>query len=231
MANLKYYIIIIALLVASVLIFVVSYRKGPIVQVKGDDVYDWGVVLEGASLSHDFVLKNIGDQVINVKRVKSSCGCVEVKLSRKSLLSGEEANVTVKYIGRPLTSKEVLQVWVETNDPKNPVTTLVMTGQVELQVFWHPRTVSFFCEQKDTADKSATVEVVTDFVDKFALEEVSTSSEKISVSTDKNSKGITCKVQPGPNCPKGNWVENFKLRLKIGDYIRDIEIPVYLMIQ
>lgn len=230
MANLKYYILIGALLGAAVLVLLIGPDKGPIVQVKGDNIYDWGMVLEGASLSHDFILKNIGDQVLNVKKVKAGCGCVSAKISRKSIDPGEEAIVTVEYRGRPLTSKEVLQVWVETNDPQNPVTTLVMTGRVQLQVFWYPAAVSFFCEQGGT-DRSRVVEVVTDFVDEFVIEEVATSSEKISVSLDKSPKGITCKVQLAPDCPEGNWAENVKLRAKIGDYYRDINIPVYLMIR
>ena len=46
-----------------------------------DDAKDFGKVKQGETLTYEFVFKNEGDDVLNVKDVETSCGCAAAIIS------------------------------------------------------------------------------------------------------------------------------------------------------
>ncbi len=93
--------------------------------------HDFGSVVEGDPVRHDFVIENKGSSPLLMEKVKPDCGCTTVSYT-KEIPPGGKGTVSVEvntrgYGGRRL-SKRVL---VETNDPENPEFYLKIGGNVE----------------------------------------------------------------------------------------------------
>ena len=93
--------------------------------------HDFGSVVEGDPVRHDFVIENKGSSPLLMEKVKPDCGCTTVSYT-KEIPPGGKGTVSVEvntrgYGGRRLSKR----VMVETNDPENPEFYLKIDGNVE----------------------------------------------------------------------------------------------------
>ncbi len=207
-----------------------SFNRQPCIDFPDGAVHDYGVVDEGEMISHGFMIKNVGGKPLQIKNVKTGCGCAGAKAETNQLQPGETSKITVSYKGRPTRHEEVLQIWLETNDPKKPITQLLLKCKIHLKVFWYPKTASIFCTQAG-ASVSREIRFLTNSTEKFELGEIRTSSERITACWAKDDEGIKCIIALNPDCPKGNWVDRVILQIAVGAHRSDIIIPVNLMIK
>ena len=93
-------------------------------------VYDFGTVVEGATVTHAFVITNAGDQALEIKAVRATCGCTATALSKTSLLPGESVSLeaTVDTAGFGGSISKV--IYVESNDPSSPTAVVHIEGTV-----------------------------------------------------------------------------------------------------
>ena len=93
-------------------------------------VCDFGAVLEGAFVTHKFILSNGGDEPLSIERVWTSCGCTTTALAKTNLAPGEsvalEAIVDTAGFGGAISKS----IYVESNDPATARLTLRMVGTV-----------------------------------------------------------------------------------------------------
>ena len=93
-------------------------------------IYDFGTVIEGVFVTHEFILSNTGDEPLTITRVRVACGCTTTTLSKTTLAPGESVRLegsldTYHYKGR--ISKNI---YVESNDPQDARLALRFTGVV-----------------------------------------------------------------------------------------------------
>ena len=108
-------------IVVSLVLLVVLSGVGAFAapQITVDEaVYQFGAVLEGAMVTHTFVLTNAGDETLTITNVSTTCGCTTTDLVKKTLTSGESVNLDVRfdsvgYGGQTITKL----INVESNDP------------------------------------------------------------------------------------------------------------------
>lgn len=93
-------------------------------------VYDFGSVFEGIAVAHTFMIKNSGDEVLEISGVSASCGCTAAELASKSIAPGESValDVLVNTTGFGGTISKAITVY--SNDPESPLLSLRVTGQV-----------------------------------------------------------------------------------------------------
>jgi len=94
--------------------------------------YDFGVVVEGESVSHVFVLENRGAEELTIDRVRTGCGCTVARLTTQSLAPGESTELQVVFrtdgYGGHVVSKSIT---IYTDDPVTPELYLFIRGTVE----------------------------------------------------------------------------------------------------
>lgn len=95
-------------------------------------------VMEGAFVTHVFVLTNVGGKMLEIERVRVSCGCTAMALSKTTLEPGESVELeavldTVGYGGREI----IKTIYVESNDPRTPRLMLAMKGEVRALAPYH----------------------------------------------------------------------------------------------
>ncbi len=93
--------------------------------------YDFGNVDEGKVVEAKIGLKNTGDDVLEIKDVKTSCGCTAALLSSKKLNPGENGTIKIELDTSNRSGKMVRTVTLYTNDSSNPNQTITLSVNIE----------------------------------------------------------------------------------------------------
>jgi hypothetical protein len=79
-------------------------------------VWDFGRIKEGEVAKHNFILKNVSREVINLKEVTTSCGCATSKLKKTALGPGEATEVEISFNSRGFSGAVEKYVYVKTDN-------------------------------------------------------------------------------------------------------------------
>ena len=94
-----------------------------------EDSWDFGEITPDEFPTHIFKFKNIGDEVLIIKGTKVSCeSCIEPLFSTKELNPGEEGELKITVNSLSMLGRFTKRIYVETNDPINPRTTITVSG-------------------------------------------------------------------------------------------------------
>ncbi len=118
----------IALLLVVISLTVVAQPK---LEVVGGDTYNWGQIKPSANpLKGTLKLKNAGNQPLEIKSVKPSCGCTATKLDKEILQPGEVASVDVSLNIGTATGQVTKTVTITSNDPNNETKIVWLKAEV-----------------------------------------------------------------------------------------------------
>jgi len=62
-----------------------------------EDSYDFGDIIQGELVAHEFVVRNIGNDKLLINSAKGSCGCTVPVWPKEPILPGEEATIKVTF--------------------------------------------------------------------------------------------------------------------------------------
>jgi hypothetical protein len=124
------------IILAMVLVFVLTGNlgfadKGPKIQFK-ELKWDFGNKKQGEVLTHTFSFKNAGDETLVIRRVRTSCGCAAAMLSKKELDPGEKGELQAKFNTQGYYGEQNKFIYVESNDPSESVTQLMISASIEV---------------------------------------------------------------------------------------------------
>ncbi len=91
--------------------------------------FDFGNLKKGDSLKHTFVLKNIGDNILNIKKALPSCKCTVVKGYNKNVKPGKISEIKIVFVADK-SGKVEKNIILETNTAP-PFHVLTLTGEVK----------------------------------------------------------------------------------------------------
>lgn len=101
--------------------------------------YDFQSVVDGTIVTHAFIIENQGKAPLNIKKVRTSCGCTTADYS-KVIAPGEEGNITIKGNTRGYGGKTFSKIiTVLTNDPKQKQMKFHINGKVESLMLIEPK--------------------------------------------------------------------------------------------
>jgi hypothetical protein len=106
-----------------------GFAKGPRIHVDAPE-YNFGIADSQSVIEHTFVIKNTGDETLDVASVKSTCGCAVASLGERFVPPGGETRVGVKLTLRGRKGRLSKSILVSTNDPKKSPYRLTMAGEV-----------------------------------------------------------------------------------------------------
>ena len=96
-------------------------------------VYDFGTVVVGQVVKHVFVLTNTGSQTLEIKEVKSTCGCTTAGAWTRTIEPGKGGTIPVEFHTDHVNGPVTKPVMVTCSDTNQPGLTLELKG-----VVWHP---------------------------------------------------------------------------------------------
>src|SRR5579885_3719482 len=59
--------------------------------------FDFGTVLEGTPVKHEFTIRNVGQADLIIGQVQASCGCTVAKADKQRLRPGEQTRLPVTF--------------------------------------------------------------------------------------------------------------------------------------
>ncbi len=92
--------------------------------------YDFGQVPRGEHVKYNFVVSNVGGDLLKINDVRASCGCTAAKPEKDKLAPGESTNIKVDFNSTGRQGQQTKIITVKTNDPNNPEIKFKLTGEV-----------------------------------------------------------------------------------------------------
>jgi hypothetical protein len=105
--------------------------------------YAFGARDESESVTHEFVIRNIGDAPLEITRVRPACGCTVARMNTSRIPPGSEGRLLTTFILKRRSGAQRKSIRVHSNDPDTPVTTLWLTGTVHQELAFEPSALSF----------------------------------------------------------------------------------------
>lgn len=103
--------------------------------------FDFGEIDNNQVVEHTFVVRNDGDGVLEIARVRPACGCTVASISSQRLEPGQTADITSRLSLQGRVGVQHKTIAVESNDPNNPVFTLTMKGTALTEVVVNPQRI------------------------------------------------------------------------------------------
>jgi hypothetical protein len=82
--------------------------------------YDFGSVAEGKIVSHTFKIVNKGKATLDIKDIKTSCGCTAALVSNKQISPGKEGTLKIDLDTKNRQGKLSRAITITSNDPDEP---------------------------------------------------------------------------------------------------------------
>jgi len=92
--------------------------------------HDFGVVKEGKVVDYEFKFSNKGKSTLEIKDIKTSCGCTAALVSEKKLMPGQVGTLKVELDTKNRTGKMSRSITITSNDPKEPDKILTIYAEV-----------------------------------------------------------------------------------------------------
>lgn len=108
-----------------------------------DPVFEFGERDSEEKVTHEFVVKNAGDESLQITDVKTTCGCTVAKPEVNTLAPGEETKVTVTFNTKGKQGVQNKKITVLTNDPATPQYYLELKGTVLSLIMMEPSIINF----------------------------------------------------------------------------------------
>jgi Protein of unknown function (DUF1573) len=92
--------------------------------------YDFGTIMQGDKVSHDFEIYNLGTGELRIINVRASCGCTAANPAKTNLAPGDSTKLTVVFNSMGKMGRQNKIVYIKTNDPSNTVYNVRFNGNV-----------------------------------------------------------------------------------------------------
>lgn len=163
-----------------------------------EPVFDWGSVLQGEVVIHEFELKNLGGSPLKIERVKPSCGCTTVDFA-KVIAPGGTGKITLRVDTKKFSGTIRKTAEVATNASK-VTQRLTMTGKIELAVEVEPK-LPRIQVVRGVPIKPLSISLKKAGSHEFKLNKVSTKDEFITLATKEVEPGGLYELTVTPKLP------------------------------
>lgn len=87
--------------------------------------FDFGDIQYGQIVKYTFLVKNIGQEILEIKRIGTSCGCTKAEIAQEKIEPGDEAQLLVTYdtgamSGTHAKGRQERIIYIKSNDSVNP---------------------------------------------------------------------------------------------------------------
>ncbi len=110
-----------------------AQQKAPKLEVT-DREHDFGILKDGEIVTHEYVIKNIGNDLLRIEQVRSSCGCTAVLPEKDRIEPGDFTTIKVTFNTYRRIGKQKKYVYVFTNDPNESDIRLSFTADVKREI-------------------------------------------------------------------------------------------------
>ncbi len=92
--------------------------------------HDFGIIKEGVVVDHVFKFSNIGKKPLEIKDVRSSCGCTVAKPNKMIFAPGENGELKVSFDSKNRSGRTSRTITMVTNDSVEEYYTLTIYAEI-----------------------------------------------------------------------------------------------------
>jgi len=92
--------------------------------------FQFGTVNHGDVIDYEFEFTNTGKSDLEIRHIKTSCGCTAASSTLSSIKPGEKASIKASFNTKGKHGKQTKTITVTTNDPSQPNVAISMIGEV-----------------------------------------------------------------------------------------------------
>ena len=104
-------------------------KRAPVIYVE-EKVHNFGTVKSGTKVKYNFVIENHGKNDLKILKVQASCGCTATTTANKVVKRKKSTTIEVVFDTKRRYGMQHKKIKVITNDPRNPVIYLKITGAI-----------------------------------------------------------------------------------------------------
>lgn len=98
--------------------------------------FDFGDIQYGQIVEQDFLVKNAGNEILEIKKVATSCGCTTAKIDKEMIAPGESVRLNVRYDSGAMGSshgkgRQERIIYIKSNDSLNPQAEAIIYANVQ----------------------------------------------------------------------------------------------------
>lgn len=129
---------------------------GPKIQF-ASTAYDFGHVISGTLVKHDFVFTNTGDATLEITGVTPGCGCTTIGEWTHTVEPGKTGVIPIQFNSTGYNQPVTKTPWLTCNDKNQPRITLQLHGTVLKAVEYSQQFVSFIISPDSTGETNAVI--------------------------------------------------------------------------
>jgi len=105
--------------------------SGPVITFQ-EKSWDFGEIDSEEIPSHTFILKNTGDELLIIERIKVTCeSCIDVRLSGKDILPEESAELIITVNSLDMIGHFSKRIYLKSNDPNHSQVVIIVSGFIK----------------------------------------------------------------------------------------------------
>lgn len=106
-----------------------AVAQAPILKLEGQDI-KFGEMFETGTLQREVIIRNAGKSNLSLRALQPNCTCMTAEPDKNELKPGEAGKIKITFIpkGRPGIQNKSIAVY--SNDPRNPVQRITLSGFV-----------------------------------------------------------------------------------------------------
>jgi hypothetical protein len=105
--------------------------------------FNFGQIYKGQKVEHIYKFENRGKDILEIKKVKSSCGCTAVILTNDTIPPGETGEIKAIFSSGSLSGNIKKSITVASNDPDTPKYRLTISGEIIKDLIIKPENIDF----------------------------------------------------------------------------------------
>lgn len=107
----------------------------PIIEISPQS-FDFGRIEYGQVVKYSFRVKNLGNEILEIQKVATSCGCTTAEVDRDKIVPQQETKLKVIYDSGAMSGSfakgnQERIIYVKSNDPASPQAEVMIYGFVE----------------------------------------------------------------------------------------------------
>lgn len=176
--------------------------------------WNFGTLWYGDPAETEIRIENQGEAPLEIKAVKTSCGCTAAKPKVDRLEPGKSDVISLTYNTKKNVKNVAQYVTVETNDPRQPAIRIKVEGTVNNLVDCEPRNLALGNITRDFSE-SRSVVVTNQLAEpiEFKLDERTTKNPSWDFSLEETETGKVWKLTATPKPPLSYGAQNANVAL------------------
>ena len=191
--------------------------------------HDFGEVRLGQTVSHDFLVRNLGKGVLKVERAELSLP--NMALRSRPIGPGSEGRISLELKTAGMAGVVEAQAIVFFNDPVFPQAVLTLRGRVRPSIELRPFGAVFLAAFKDESVEKV-LTLVNNEVDPIAVKQIQSEGSHFiaSLKTVEPGKVYAVSVKVVPGTPVGRYEETLVIQMS-SPAGRVLRVPVNLLVK